>query len=195
MSFWETSTEEEKRILLNDVLTYANSNTNTFRKDIKEIQFDIVLSPLPVILEALSKDTERWGDFYVEVLRDIFEHAKKIKKPQNVLTFISEFYYIEGDTRPFVQKIVNILSKEIDSENIAIKLKAICTLPSYLRNPSIKNKNLLIKNLTEKLHDKNWKVRYVSFKSLGYENLLPKGSKLSYIDLLLKTFLGESETL
>lgn len=191
IAFWRTSTENEKIKMLDDVLSYANLNRQSFLKELKEIQFDPMLSPLPVVLEALSKDTETWGDFYVDVLDEILEKAEQIAKPTDVLTYISEFYYIESDTRPFVQKIVDKLKKALDSEKIEIQLNAICTLPSYLTNSSIKDKELLLERLREKLDDSNWKVRYVAFRYLGFENLLPPGQKLRMTDKIMKLVFGE----
>jgi hypothetical protein len=193
IAFWETSAEEEKKELLRDVLTYANSNPDRFKKEVKEIQFDNIITPLPIVLEALSKDTAVWGDFYVDMLNEILDKAEQIGKPADVLTFITEFCYIEDDTRPFVQKIVDRLTKAIDSENLQIQIKAISSLPDYLRNPSLKNRDAIINRLTGKLDDKNWKVRYIAFKYLRFEELLPPGRRLSFKDLILKTLLGEPD--
>jgi len=186
-------TDAEKSKLLRDVLLYANSNPDSFKRDINEIQFDPVLKPLPIILEALSKDTETWGDFYVAVLNDILNKAEQIDRPGGVLTYISEFYYIEEASGDFVQKIADLLLKARKSESEKIQLKAICTLPGYLRNPAIKNRDLILNCLIEKLDDKNWKARYLSFKYLKYEGLLLEGRRLSFKDMILKTFLGEPE--
>lgn len=105
-----------------------------------------------------------------------------------------EFAHIENVNRPFVQKIVDRLYKETDSDNLPAKLAAIWTLPAYLTNPSLRNKSLIVDTLQQKLHDKNWKVRYVAFKSLGFEDMLPSGHKLSLIDQIRKIIYGAPPT-
>jgi len=191
IAFWETSTEEEKNELIADILIYANANPDSFKRDVKEILFDPEVRPLPFVLEALSKDTKNWGDFYVNVLNDILEKAEQTDKPEHILTFTYEFYYTEEADGEFVQRIANRLLKALDSEKEAVRLKAICTLPGYLRNPVIKNRDLILSRLEEKLNDKSWKARYLAFQYLKFEDLLPKGRRLSFKDKILKMLFGE----
>lgn len=187
--FWETGSEQQKQQLLTDILHYANTSPEKFKQDLQEVQFDKELTPLAVVLEALSKDTDRWGQFYVDTLDNIFEQAKVTNKPQDILSCLMEFAYIEKDSSPFVQRIVGRLNKETDSDNLPVKLAAIWTLPAYLKNPSIRNKSSIMNSLQQKLNDKNWKVRYVAFKALGYEDMLPAGHKLSMGDQIRKLIL------
>lgn len=188
--FWDLG-EAGTDALLKDILNHANANPQKFRHDIEPVLFDEELEPMPIILEALSKDTDTWGQFYVDILHKIFEEAQNYNDPSGVLFNLIEFTYIENDQRPFVQKIVDRIYKETDSENLFIKLAAVSTLPPYLKNTSIKNRSLILESLQQKLHDKNWKVRYVSFKSLGFENLLPDGSKLSIADKIRTIIFGQ----
>jgi len=189
-SFWDVG-ENEKKKVLSDVLKYANSNPQKFKSEIKQVKFDKDLMPLPIISEALSTDTENWGQFYVDLLDDILETAKQSRKPNEILNNLQDFIYIENDNRPFVQKIVDRLYKELDSDYLNIKLASIWTLPNYLDNNSIRNKSSIIDKLRQQLYDPNWKVRVVAFKSLGFENLLPDGHKLSLKDKLTKLIFGE----
>jgi hypothetical protein len=194
-SFWETGSEQEKQKLLTDILQYANTNPEKFKQELQEVQFDKELTPLAVVLEALSKDTDKWGQFYVDTLDKIFEQAKVADKPHDILSCLMEFAYIEKDNSPFVQRIVDRLNKETDSDNVSVKLAAIWTLPAYLKNPSIRDKSSITNSLQQKLHDKNWKVRYVAFKSLGYEDMLPDGHKLSMGDQIRKLIFGVPPTI
>ena len=189
-SFWNDS-EYAKDSLLREILKYANFNPTKFKTEIDEVKFDQNLMVLPIVSEALSKDTGKWGEFYIDLLNNILETAQTSKKPRAILNNLQEFAYIEKDTKPFVQKIVDRLFKELYNENLEIKLAAIWTLPNYLDNNSIKNKAQIIDNLREQLYDKNWKVRVVAFKSLGFENLLPDGYKQTLKDKLTKLILGE----
>lgn len=188
--FWDLD-ETGSDNLLADILRYANANPKKFRDETEPVLFDEELEPLQIILEALSKDTETWGQFYVDTLNKIFVEAEKYNDPTGILFNLIEFTYIEDDRRPFVQKIVDRIFKETDSDNHAIKLAAISSLPTYLKNTSITNRSLLLESLQQKLHDKNWKVRYVSFKSLGFENLLPDGYKLSIADKIRAMIFGK----
>jgi hypothetical protein len=176
-SFWDVN-EDEKKNILSDVLKYANSNQQKFKNEINQVKFDKDLMALPIISEALSTDTENWGQFYVDLLDDILETARQSSKPNDVLNNLQEFAYIEKDNRPFVQKIVDRLYKELESEELDIKLASIWTLPNFIDNSSIRNKSSIVEKLRQQLFDQNWKVRVVAFKSLGYGNLLPDGYKL-----------------
>ena len=189
-SFWDVG-EDDKKNVLSDILKYANSNQQKFKNEINQIKFDKELMALPIISEALSKDTENWGQFYIDLLDDILETAKQSSKPNDILNSLQEFSYIENDSRPFVQKIVDRLYNELDSENLNVKLASIWTLPNYLDNNSTRNKSSIIDKLQQQLSDKNWKVRVVAFKSLGFENLLSDGHKLSLKDKFTKFIFGE----
>ncbi|TCC96163.1 hypothetical protein EZ449_22450 [Pedobacter frigidisoli] len=189
-SFWDVG-EYEKKMVLSEVLKYANSNQQKFKNEINQVKFDNDLMALPIISEALSMDTENWGQFYVDLLDDILETAKQSSKPNDILNNLQEFSYIENDSKPFVQKIVDRLYKEVDAENLNVKLASIWTLPNYLDNNSLRNKSSIIDKLRQQLYNQNWKVRVVAFKSLGFENLLPDGYKLSLKDKLTKLFFGE----
>jgi len=188
-NFW-TKDKDERNKLLNEILVYANSNQQTFKTEINQIKFDEDLMVLPVISKALSADTEIWGQFYVELLDDILEAARKSHNPNDFLEHLEDFSYIEDDNRPFVQQIVDRLYKELDSENLHIKLAAIWTLPNYLENNSIRNKSSIIDKLRQYLHHENWKVRVVAFRSLGFGDLLPYGYNLSLNDKLKKLIFG-----
>lgn len=193
-SFWANSGESEKRRLLRDILIYANSDKQTFTKEIEEIRFDRDLLPLPIVLEALSKDTANWGQFYVDLLDDLFETAKQVENPNEILTYLNEFAYIEDDDKPFVQKIVDRLLQELRSENLETKLAAIYTLPNYLDNKVLENRSALVRPLQQLLTDKNWKVRVATFQALGFEDLIPSGHKLAFKDKLFKLILGDPRT-
>ena len=53
----------------------------------------------------------------------------------------------------------------------------------------------MIDALQQLLTHSNWKVRVVTFKALGFENLLPSGYKLSFTDKLFKLILGDPQTI
>ena len=92
-SFWDVDEDEKKKVLI-DILKYANSNPQKFKSEINQVKFDSQLTPLPIVSEALSMDTENWGQFYVELLDDILETAKQSNKPNDILNYLQEFAYI-----------------------------------------------------------------------------------------------------
>jgi hypothetical protein len=190
-TFFDSASAEKNGELLTDVLDYANADPRTFKKEIKELQFGSVLSsPLPVVLEALAVDTMNWGDFYVDVLKEIFAKAREVKEPKLILGYLMEFGFIEKDLLPFNQKIVDVLMTEVGSEIVEIKIAAINMLVNYILNPSIKNKELIITVLISQLNDPSWKVRCFTYELLKLENILPQGQSLSIKDQLLKLIFG-----
>lgn len=188
--FWDLEKEDRKKVL-SDILEYANADPQKFIDEVNQVRFDNDSEVFPVISEALSADTDKWGQFYVDQLDDILETAKQSAKPHDILSNLVDFAYIENDSRPFVQEIVDRLYKELDSENLHIRLASIWILPDFFYNDSIRRKNLILEKLQQQLFDKNWKVRVVAFRSLGLENLLPRGYKLSLKDRLAKLIFGE----
>lgn len=189
-AFWDVE-EDEKQVILKEILLYANQQPTKFMDEFHPIKFDMDLMPLAVIFEALSTDTENWGHFYVEIVNDILESSKKSDKSNLMLFHLHDLSYIQDDEKPFVQDIVDLLSKEIDSNQLHIQLACIWTLPMFLRNTSVINRGSIIERLRRKLIYNNWKVRVMAFKALNIEELLPEGHKLSTKDKLLKMILGE----
>lgn len=190
-NFWSDASEQGKPELLKDILDYANVEPPKFKSELREIQFDKEIDPLPVVFEALSKDTDNWGAFFVEQLDEILKAAQNTRKPSEILTNLMEYAYVEKDNRPFVQQIVEKLHRAIDSENSAVRRAAIWNLPSFMNNGSIRNKSRVIAALQEKLNDRSWKTRFVAFEALRFENLLPEGYKLKLTDKALSTVLGK----
>jgi len=188
--FYDTTKDEQNNIL-KDILNYANSNPQKFKREFDEMKFNEEFDPSAIISEALSKDTETWGQFYIDFLEDIFEKADHSHKPNDILYHLTDFAYIEEDERPFVQKIVDRLYKEIDSKNLHIKIAVIWILPNFFGNTSIKNESMIVDKLQQQLYHENWKVRVVAYKSLGFENLIPDGYKLSFKDKMTKLIFGE----
>lgn len=185
-TFWDKETTDEMRSrLLAQILQYANGNPLSFVNDIREVQFLSPVSPLPIVLEALSRDTDRWAVFYIDTLKQIIAAAKQSKKPSEIATFIMEFDFIENDPRPFAQTIANLLLQCLTSDIRPIKLEAMASLFGFMGNSSIKNKSEILAAMEKLLDDPDWRVRYLTFETLKLENLLPPDRKLSFKDWLL----------
>jgi hypothetical protein len=189
--FWSNeTTEDQKQKTIADILVFANADPQKFKSELREVLFDPEIDPLSVVLEALSKDTDTWGDFFVEILDDIFNAAYATNKADTILFNLMEFSYIEEDTRPFAQKIADKLLKELDSPRVDIRLEVVKNITGYLFNPSIKNKLAITDKLISKLDDPNWKVRCITFQYLEIENLLPADKKLRIGDKLRRLLFG-----
>jgi hypothetical protein len=182
--------EQEKQLLLTDILNYANLNPEEFSNQIKEIRYDKKLMALSIIMEALSKDTDKWGDFYVDILEDIFYRAKQSSAPKQFLMYLSDFAFIERDRKEYVQRIVSIFDRETEAENLVVKLAAIENLGYYLDSDFVKGTGLIIEKLRIKLNDPNWNVRYAAFTALQEAALLRDGDKLRVKDKLMKLFFS-----
>lgn len=189
--YWGDMPEEQREQLLSDIRKYANADPATFRRQLDEVMFDEDLDPLPVVMEALSEEPETWSDFFLDALNKIFATAEQSPKPEHILNKLIEFTYLEEVNAPFVQRIAEKLHSESNSTHLASQFAAIWYLPSFLINPSVRNKSSLLASLQQKLYDPNWKIRNVTFRSLGYENLVPEGFRLTLMDHLRKFFLGE----
>lgn len=193
-AFWDKMPEEDMQKLFADVLVYANTHPETFKREVAEVQFNKQLQPFPIVVEALAKDTERWGDYFVEQMDHIFERAKSSTNPQFVVDHLIEYAQMERDTLPFVKRIVDRLYKELFSDNIITKSAAISILPRYLKNPLVDNQKTMIRELQNKLINPKWRIRYTAYIALKAEKLLPKGFKLSFSDMLLRLYYGRPLT-
>lgn len=189
--YWNAPSEAERKRLVNDIFTYASENAFTFYNDIKNNLFNQEVLSVPLILEALAKDTDVFGEFYVNILNDILAAAKQATKPKEILTYLMEFCYVELEEKPFVQSIVDRLTQELETDSIDSILAVLWILPAFLNNKSIKGKSHILNRLQGKLDDNNWKIRVAAYTALKNENLLPDGFKLSLKDTLYKLIFGE----
>ncbi|WP_374948771.1 hypothetical protein [Mucilaginibacter sp.] len=195
-NFWdERLPAESVKKLMADVLLYANANSETFLSELQQIQFSTDLQPLPIVFEALSHDTDRWGSFYVEMLETILTRTKQSNKPQEIIDHLIEYVFIEKQQKPFVQQIAARLHKELFSDNLYTKSAAISMLPNYLKNPVVKDKGLIARNIQTKLVNPKWRIRYTAYISLKPHGLLPKGYKLPFVDALFRIIYGRPFTM
>lgn len=190
-NIWSDTSGLGQSELLKDILNYANADAQKFKSELKDIQFNKDVDPLPVVLEALAKDTNNWGAFFVEKLDEILNAAQNAKKPYDILIYLLEFDYIAKCQQPFVQQIVERLHKAVESGDSTVSRAAIFNISSFMNNGSITNKNFFIYSLQEKLNDKSWKTRLVAYEALKFENLLPKSYILKFTDRALLMIMGK----
>jgi hypothetical protein len=192
-SFWEDMPEAEMQELFADILTYANANPDTFKAELAEVQFNTILQPLPIVLEALSRDTDKWGHFYVYLLEAILDRTKKTNKPQEIVDNLIEFAHIETHPKLFVKHVASRLYQELRDDNLYTKSAAISMLPHYLDNPVVEDKEPILQELQNKLKNPKWEIRYLAYISLK-PNRLPKGYSLPFFDKLLRIYKGRPLT-
>ncbi|HYE54654.1 MAG TPA: hypothetical protein VD996_07420 [Chitinophagaceae bacterium] len=187
-AFWDDGEGQDQ--LVQDVRDYANANPAQFVSEFNEVRFKEGSNYMSVVLEALSKDADKWGNFYVEQLDAILKAAAGTDDPGEILGNLTDLAYIEDETGPFVQRIADRLYREMESDDINIQMAAIWVLPDFIENPVIRNRSAMIAALQEKLNDANWKVRYVAHRSLGYSKLHPPGYRQRFTDKLRRMLHG-----
>lgn len=193
-AFWEEMPENEMQSLFNDILVYANANPESFKAELAEFQFDVNLQPLPIILEALSRNTDRWGQFYVDLLDTILAKTKTAKDPQAMIDHLIEYCLVEYHPKLFVKHIAARLHKELLADNLYTKCAAISMLPNYLENPVVEDKEEILAEIKRKLKNPKWQVRYIAYISLKNTKRLPPNYKLSFKDKLLRLYYGPQLT-
>lgn len=192
--FWEAD-KAGKEALLHEVLIAANADPDRFRKYWAEVELDPASAPWSVVLEALSKDLDQWGDFYSEQLDRVLTAAESVADPTGMLNLLAEYCYVEADHRPFIQRIVDRLVDGLGSRNWAVRAACVSMLTYYVDNPVVKDKEQTISMMRRRLMDIDLRVRYLAHQALHYEGLLPAGFKLSLKDRLLLLFIGKPSSI
>jgi hypothetical protein len=91
----------------------------------------------------------------------------------------------------YLQKLVDRLGKELDSENEKIRLAAINAMPLMMDYPNVRNKSNYIERLQHFLTNGNRKERLVAFTTLDIENLLPTGYTQPFKDKVIRFIYGQ----
>ena len=180
--------ETKRAPILAEMLQYANENPSKFKSEILALLKSEDNLIICHVVEALSKDSENWDTFLIEMVDYIYDEANKAENPQPILENLSYFSFIELEKKLYVQKIADRIYKELNNEKIKIQLASIWVLPFFIENEIIKNKSTMLNSLQDKLYDKNWQVRYVAYTSLGYAKMIPAGFKYSLLDRIRGLF-------
>ena len=172
-------TESNQNELLNEVLKTANNNPEAFKKLVAQLEFGLEC-PLPFIYEALSKDLENWGSFYVDEFQRLLKLANANNVPKNYLTYLSEFSYLKPEEFKERNEIVRLAIAQLGNPQAIFRYYAYNVLfDMYLDNDD-SLKDILIKGLK----DKDWRIRYWTHLNCEDFNLLPKGHSLKLTDRL-----------
>ncbi len=189
--YWDKS-EETREVIDKQILDYANSNQETFTRDVVDRIFDEELDPLSVVIDALLPDGDNWSSFYQSVLNKIYERAYDAAdedETDDAMLYLMEFYSVSDIEKPFVNKIAERIYKEIHSDNFAIQNESVSILTDFLENPAVRNRASMLDALHQKLSDSRHKIRFATYKHLKAASMLPQGYRPSILDRL-RSFLG-----
>lgn len=181
---------QEYEELLDKILAYANQNQESFVKDVISIPLEDDAFVLSLILEALIKESKKWGDFIFELLKLIISKIKQVETPKTIVNHIINFEIITFDKTSLAQRIVDILYDEIDINIIEIKNAILWTLLCFIDHENINNKKEIITKIQSQLKSNEYKVRLFTYDELNKKSLLPNDYKLSFKDKLYKILFG-----
>lgn len=131
--FWDAD-KEGRIMILKEVLQAADRAPSSFMRVLEPVELDPERSPLPVVLEALSQDTDQWGDYFVALLDRILDRAETATDPAPVLDLLGGYSHSEKDHRPFIQRIVDRFVEGLDPRCWAVR--AACVIPFRNKGPS-----------------------------------------------------------
>lgn len=154
-------TIEEQDVLLEEILIYANNNKSeiiNYCHKIEPTQF----CNLEVIYEALARDPDNWGEFIYEEYKRILNNAKKSSDPFHYTSCLDVGLYFETKNKPFADKIIKLLTKELDNPIDAIRHRALWFLSDWIDDEFSAKYRLSIDKMAERINDSNWKIRYIT---------------------------------
>jgi hypothetical protein len=149
------------------------------------------LDAFTLILDLLTDQGEQWGSLMYDTLDEILTNAYLPDQKVNYLYFLTEFVLFDFSEAVYLQKLVDRLGKELDSENEKIRLAAINAMPLMMDYPNVRNKSNYIELLQHFLTNGNRKERLVAFTTLDIENLLPTGYIQPFKDKVLRFIYGQ----
>jgi hypothetical protein len=190
LGYWDDSIENGEKLEA-DIIKYANENREQFVKDIHDIKYVLELDAFTLILDLLTDQGEQWGSLMYDTLDEILTNAYLPDQKVNYLYFLTEFVLFDFSEAVYLQKLVDRLGKELDSENEKIRLAAINAMPLMMDYPNVRNKSNYIELLQHFLTNGNRKERLVAFTTLDIENLLPTGYIQPFKDKVLRFIYGQ----
>lgn len=190
LGYWDDSIENGEKLEA-DIVKYANENREQFVKDIQDIKYVLELDAFTLILDLLTDQGEQWGSLMYDTLDEILTNAYLPDQKVNYLYFLTEFVLFDFSEAVYLQKLVDRLGKELDSENEKIRLAAINAMPLMMDYPNVRNKSNYIERLQHFLTNGNRKERLVAFTTLYIENLLPTGYIQPFKDKVLRFIYGQ----
>jgi len=169
--------ETEQENILSDIIKIANQDRGKFIAAIQNIHPQDE-DHLPVVYEALARDVHNWGSFFIEEAKRILALARQSDKPYQILNILDEFIFIEPEAFRERDQLVDLLKQELENEHPTFRYFAVSLLPDFIREDDKATRELL----KERLHDKDWRVRYWAYHNLKDLHDLPSDVKRSLLD-------------
>lgn len=171
--------EAKKRI--KDILALAETNESELLEYCKTDLLD-KLDQLELIYFALSEKYQRWEKFLTHEFIRLFEMAKTSDRAEDLFSLAGEIFPDENRTEES-NKACYYLYKELDNQNISIRLNALSLLDFWLDEDKIDNR--IVNKIKSKIQDPNWKVRWTAYKILKENSYLNDDAvNISFIDKL-----------
>ncbi len=192
IQFFDGKTEEEQLRIIEEVRQYSEVQTvEDFKAEFRALFEQKNLSGIGVIYEAISKNTHKWSDLYLEEFERGFQAASQSPSPFEVLESLEELCYPEKENVKTQDEIIQLLGSYLNHEKPALRFKAIWYLGDWItENIKEKHSNLIQKIKQMLKSDSNWRVRYVASLILIDWKEFPKNHKSSLIHKLKIRFLN-----
>jgi hypothetical protein len=155
-------TYDEQNEFTDEILLFANNNRIELIKYCQTIE-PTQFCNLEIIYEALAKDPDNWGEFIFTEYKRIFSEAKNSNNPFIYTSCLDIGLYFEEKNYPFVDKIINLLSLELESQSDALRHRALWFLSDWIEDEYSSKYTKVIDKMAKLINDKNWKIRYSTF--------------------------------
>ena len=191
ISFWNLKTDTEKENLIREIREYSEStNKEDFIKEVRENFPQTNTSGISVIYEALTYRPEKWGDFFYDEYIRCFSTAEQSSSPYQILNCLEEISMIGSKDFPQVDQLIDYLTKHLTTTIDVVRYFAIWFLGDWLwaNKENLEKYESALTQVTDRLNDPHWKVRFVADSVLSDLGKLPKDYSKSFADKLRAKF-------
>ena len=181
-----------QNIIRHELLEYATSQPEVFQRELEEVILADEFDVLPIVLEALMINPDRWEPLYIRLLDLIFQRASQAKdteEAQIYLLYLIDFTFIAEIEHPLAHPIANRIYQEIDNTNESIQIKAMEALTEFLSNQTVQNREEILTSLQRKLYHRNPRLKFAVHDALAAAGLLPQGFRLSLLDRIKRQWI------
>ena len=191
VNFWDIEAESDREWLIEELRKYFESKSeDELIPEIRENFEQINFSGISIIYEALSKNPDKWSDFFKDEYERAFEKATKSDNPFEILACLEEIGFVENNKLASKDEIIKLLETHLSNVKKAIRFKAIWYLGDWIDDDNRHQYKHIIQKIKKLLQDKNWKVRYGAKLFLEDMDGLPNDYRMSIIDQLKVRYLN-----
>lgn len=181
-NYWDNIEIEQRHI---DKIIKEYASVTDYDIVVKEIRENFTQdkdSGMDVIYFALCENPEKWYTFFAEEYENAFRIAETIENPFEYLEILEAIVWRQNKAHQQVYRIIDILIKYLNHEIDAIRFEAIWLIENWLVDGNENKYPNVIRELKDKLKDKNWRVRWCAFETLSNLNQLPINYKINILD-------------